>query len=528
MSSDSIFSTSRFLGGAALALAVLFAIVSLHFRFSTYINHDVAWYLYSAGRLLDGGRMYQDMFVDVNPPLALYLTVPPVYLARLTGMFSVDMYIVYLCVLMLASLTIMWHLLRPIQGLRSGQMWGLLFALFFALMVLPAADFGQREHIMLILALPYFVLVGLRASGGTCSGPVAIMVGVAAALGLGLKPHFLIVPAALEIYLLVRTRTLRSIFRLETLSMAGTIALYLAVIVLFTPDYVTRVVPLALEVYNHAYQQAFGDIFFRAETIALPIVLLLYATRRRRLGTAALADVFCLSACGFFAIYVFQGKGWTYQTYPIAANLLLTVVASLLGPLAAQANSRGAVRRNGVLWLVPLIGAVVVVVVLLSLRIVYGTVYKSDIADLMAPIVREHDDGSGLYIFATTVSTGFPLVSYTGVRWCSRYSTLWPLPGLQNRLEADEPGLSPEVRTRLNELERVIRGTMVKDFTDCAPALVIVDTQDQPRYFKQPFDYIDFFNSDRHFAKVWADYELIEQVGYFQVYRRIAGRGLGS
>ena len=105
MRSDSIFSNSRFLGGAALALAVLFAIVSLHFRFSTYINHDVAWYLYSAGRLLDGGRMYQDMFVDVNPPLALYLTVPPVYLARLTGMFSVDIFIAYLCVLVLASLT---------------------------------------------------------------------------------------------------------------------------------------------------------------------------------------------------------------------------------------------------------------------------------------------------------------------------------------------------------------------------------------------------------------------------------------
>ena len=75
--------------------------------FLTHINHDVAWYLYSAGRLLDGGRMYQDIFVDVNPPLALYLTVPPVYLARLTGMFSVDIFIAYLCVLMLASLTIM-------------------------------------------------------------------------------------------------------------------------------------------------------------------------------------------------------------------------------------------------------------------------------------------------------------------------------------------------------------------------------------------------------------------------------------
>ena len=96
MSSDSILSNSRFLGGSALALAVMFAIVSLHFRFSTYINHDVAWYLYSAGRLLDGGRMYQDMFVDVNPPLALYLTVPPVYLARLTGMFSVDIFVAYL------------------------------------------------------------------------------------------------------------------------------------------------------------------------------------------------------------------------------------------------------------------------------------------------------------------------------------------------------------------------------------------------------------------------------------------------
>ena len=61
-----------------------------------------------------------------------------------------------------------------------------------------------------------------------------------------------------------------------------------------------------------------------------------------------------------------------------------------------------------------------------------------------------------------------------------------------------------------------------------APTLAIVDSHDRPRYFKQPFDYIDYFNSDSRFAKAWSDYELLEQVGYFQVYRRISGAGHGS
>ena len=53
-----------------------------------YLNHDAAWYLHMVGVMLDGGTIYRDV-IDTNPPLIVYLTTPPVWLGRVTGVSDV-------------------------------------------------------------------------------------------------------------------------------------------------------------------------------------------------------------------------------------------------------------------------------------------------------------------------------------------------------------------------------------------------------------------------------------------------------
>ena len=48
------------------------------------LNHDAAWLLHAAGRVLAGDALYVDVD-ETNPPLIVWLSFAPVLLAALPG-----------------------------------------------------------------------------------------------------------------------------------------------------------------------------------------------------------------------------------------------------------------------------------------------------------------------------------------------------------------------------------------------------------------------------------------------------------
>ena len=56
---------------------------------------------------------------------------------------------------------------------------------------MPGLDFGEREHLMLALILPYVWLVGTRGRGVELPRRTRRLVGVSPGVGFALKPHFL-------------------------------------------------------------------------------------------------------------------------------------------------------------------------------------------------------------------------------------------------------------------------------------------------------------------------------------------------
>ena len=80
MTSDRVFHPATIL----IAIALLFA-GQIVIRLGSELNHDTAWYLYVAQGLRGGGELYRD-YVEVNPPLAMWLTVPVVMLSGATGL----------------------------------------------------------------------------------------------------------------------------------------------------------------------------------------------------------------------------------------------------------------------------------------------------------------------------------------------------------------------------------------------------------------------------------------------------------
>ncbi len=65
-------------------------------------------------------------------------------------------------------------------------------------------DFGQREHLMLILAMPYLQYLILRERLTMVSHFELAGLGFTAFFGLGLKPYFLLIPAGIILARFIR------------------------------------------------------------------------------------------------------------------------------------------------------------------------------------------------------------------------------------------------------------------------------------------------------------------------------------
>ena len=502
-----------------LIIALLFG-ASLATRISKIINHDTAWYLYSAAEFIKGGKLYENIFWEVNPPLNLYLTIPPVYFAQVTGLSSVDVFIVYVISLTTISLSLIWHLLSCIPDLSNFKRYSLLICAFFALFVCcPGGEFGQREHLMIVLSLPYVFLLILRLSGGQLPWPFPIVIGLLGAIGFALKPHFLLVPTTIEIYRLIKTRSLGDTFRSETMVLGVIIGAYVLSIWFFTPEYITRVVPFAQVVYDAGYQISPIAVLFRSETIFLSIIFLLHFTNKSRNRYRIFSEVFLICSLCFFLIYLIQMKGFSYHIYPVTSMLVLTLGSIVLGKLPHPFPS-SLPQHHSLRPLLSVLALIVVFVGLLGVPLYRGDYHNADL-ELLMPVVKKHAPDSSIYIFSSTVSAGFPLVNYAGVKWSSRFASLWLLPGFERlRQDFTSDGLVQQ-RERLDEIKRFSINAIIKDLSTQWPSLIIVDTKQRKRAFGDiQFDFLNFFSSDSRFTAIWSHYNQIADLGDFKVFLR--------
>lgn len=494
------------LAGLRWTPLLLAAAAALVFQLAMPVNHDTAWYLDATSRLLEGAALYRDVF-EVNPPLAFLLTLPPTAVAGLLGADPVTAFVVFVTLLVGLSLLLCRRVLRaprphPDERLAYGLILGLGLALFLA----PLREYGQREHLMLILAAPYLLLAGLRADGTEVPRPLAVAVGLLAALGVALKPHFLLMPLLLELWVVCRRRRLTALFRPETLAAAGLLAAYPLAVAVLTPDYFETIVPFALEVYA-AYQADWDLVLRRSLRLMVCAVLLggLLLLPRPAEGRG-LVDAQALAAVAFFAAFLAQHKGWTYHSYPSYALLLsVTVVLACTAVPAA----RGLLRRAG---------ASVALVLILAVLALEGRlerwVHSYHPEQTAVRAAAERSGASRLYVFSANLWSTYPWVLDSGLRPVMRYPGHWLVPGLVRARWAGRD--SPE----LDRIERYWRDSVVEDFARHAPDLVLVDVREDKPYFEgRTFDYLALLDGEPRFERLWRGYALVGEVEGYAFYR---------
>ncbi|MBA3909496.1 MAG: hypothetical protein C0524_06330 [Rhodobacter sp.] len=483
----------------SIGLATVLAGATLLLFWGRMLNHDTAWYLIATRAWLDGATLYVDI-VEINPPLNFYLTVPALVLADLFGLSDTNGQYLLLSLMIWASLLWCSRIILAETGL-SQKHCALLVAGVALAFVLPAlGSMGQREQILVILAMPWVLRQALPGSGGRGQEIAGAAV---AAIGVSLKPHFVLFPIAATLFHCLRLRSLRPVLSAANMTFLGVGSAYVAFVAMIHPTYLFEIVGIAREVYG-VYRADGGELWSRISVavVLLPLPVLLVLLNRARYPEAGL--FLALSAAGL-AVYVLQGTGFVYHTIPALAFGLVACV-----------------------WIVlraPHQGATVAAVSLVVFGLVAGPARRGFYSNALVAEVVQVTEGlpqpEGLIVLTSHVYAGPPVAIALGTEWSSRYPANWLVPGAINRLARTDCAIEAEICARLTAIAARNRADNIADILAKAPDLLIVDRHSG--YFDQPaFDWEAFMAVDPLWSKIMANYQLEATTDRLRYFRRNA------
>ncbi len=483
------------------------------------LNHDVAWFLHAAGRILSGQRLYVDV-VEINPPLIVWLNLGPVLLARSLDLSTILSFrLIMLGVLAGSLLLARWILAREHPG-RPALHRQVLIPAMIALVALAGADFGQREHLMLALVFPYLLLASARAKGRPIGPGLAWIVGLAAGVGIALKPHFLLPWVAIEADLAWGRRGWHARPRPEAVAVAAVGLTYAVAVMLFVPEYASML-RWAMPVYARCAQASVSTMIGEPATLITAIAALAYAAVRPQGDHRERCRLLMIATVSLLAIAFIQDKGFPYHFYPALATGLI-----LIGLIPAGWSEAGGHPSKLVIPLTRGILAVLVLAISASrvqeCRIWRGNPGESDTtAGRMIRLEEELVHSGSVFTFSAGVGPSFPSITYSRVGWASRHPCLWFLAAFHpDGVPAGSliAGRTPPV---MDEPEQSLRESVVSDLIRARPTLLFVDEpEDNPAFGGRRFDFLEYYQIDPRFAEFLRHYERITRLDRFDVYRR--------
>lgn len=471
---------------AATAFGLAVGMVLLH---DISIGHDNIWWLWVGRQLLGGAGLYTDI-MEVNPPLWFWLAVPVQWAAEAFGLLPRQAVVVVFGMLAAVSLALLAALVqdRPIRERAF-----ILLGSLAAMLLLPLAVFGQREHLVLIAVIPYVALTARRAQGERSAVPLSLAVGILAALGFALKHYFLVAPVLLEIWLVARLGRRWRPFRPETAALAVLAIAYAVAVIRFAPEFFSVIVPQVALAY-HGYQTLLIGQILSAWVVIWIIAGIALWMKRRELP--ALSAGLAVAAAGFVVSYFAQQKGWPYHALPATALSFLAVLTAYADEMRGW---RFATRFPYAA------GAVVTPLLIALLHGPYWNENDSVVREAMADL----PDASTVAAFSVNPSRIWPMIEETGHVWPSRHFAFWMVPAIVWDRE------SGSANADLAAFADQIQAGTLADFRCNPPDMIVVTSAEStPSIAWTDFDFVAFFRENPGMAAFLDDYAATELEHY--------------
>jgi hypothetical protein len=506
--------------GCALALVLLATVPELSGR----TIPDTGWLLYAAGEMLDGARLYVDL-IEVNPPLIVWLNAIPVTLARITSLSPILVYRLLVLVVVLASMMVSAGLIaRGMPGERVELRRFFVLLLLFGVLTLARGDFGEREHLLLALGTPYVLLSWLRSESVPVSRTEAITIGVAAGVGIALKPYFVLVWLALQAYLWAVLRPRRFVPGAESVAVLGVGVAYLVAVVLWAPEY-WQIVGLMAGPYYAFLSNSLVATAILGDGAAIPLVAGLAFVALRHLSRhPRLWSVLMLATAALYGSAVFQHKGWRYHFYPSMAFgivLLGLMAVDSRRPAISLAERVFSILAAPIALGIALWTSVACLVQSLS---PLASRYDSDpdVGQLI-PLVREHAAGGSVMVLSWSIASTYPLVNYSGVRSASRFNSMWILGAVYRDQTRGAAPIEYRERARMSPLEAYFGDAVVEDLSRDRPRLIVAlrPAPDRPEWHLRRLNFVAYFLRDPRFERLFSRYRSLGETGEYWLFERL-------
>ena len=479
-------------------LVLLFGFFLL--AFSAFIQ-DLGWLLWGAEVSLTGGELYRD-FVEMNAPMILVLNFIPQAVTEATGINAVITYDAFIALLLAASLFLTRHIYRTAERADEAPpwSWALPVLLLGYVVFAPAIkSWGQREFITAMLVMPYVALAHERIHLRAPSRLVVVLAALACAIGIGIKPHFLLPLAAIEVVVL-RQLGFRRTIRLELIVVGVALTAYLLLSFMLVPEYFRLMRDLGGSDAYAAFRPSELKAAMHFGTMYGVMAILISLAVPSRPAWVALRRLLVWLTAGFILSAVAQQKGFDYHLIPtiIFGTALLALV------LSERAARRPVILLATAICVFVMAGKVASRT-LRTVKLVVarpGTALSTavDVIETYAP--RGRVVGISLHLAPLV-----PATTYADVDWGSAFSTVWPLITAYEDQRTGRGPIRYHTREEMRPLERYMFDQIVTDITTHPPDLIVFRRLlTDELYGDGRFSYIQYFSRDERFRSTFSNY----------------------
>jgi hypothetical protein len=473
------------------------------------LNHDVAAVLDFSARWIAGEPLYTRL-LDPNPPLIFVLNLLPAYLGTHTAVGAIIA--LQACILLMGA-AVWWLALQMRQREDEGPTErSFLDAVPVFILLGAGYDFGQREHLMILGALPYLLLAARRAVAEPV--PHRFAVAVLAAVAFAVKPYFLAVPGLVELYVLSLLGWRAYLRDPMPWVMAAIWAIYLASLPILFPDYLNVILPLVSGSYV-------GGTIWEAPRLATALVLLIPPVWIAFRGKDRLPKILSLAAVGAAVSALVQRKGWSYHIVPI--ELLICVLAGTLA--ACWLDRRRPDPRTDSRVVAAGLSLVGVLFVMFSGEAPWRELgYRNaDEQTELKTLLLETAHNERLLVLSPRIWPIYPAVNYAHSHQTLPAMSIWVLQGAYRDCLPD--GRQYRDLAEMGVAERSLFQTVTQEFAVDPPKVVAIDQIPGIPECGKPFDLLEYFKRDPRFAAAWSGYAFFAQSSGLDLYRRVDGPG---
>ncbi len=511
-----------------IVLVFTFIFVGLtYFWYPDSIGIDQSMYLQAAELLLSGKKIYVD-FIDINPPLIVYLNVPLAFVAKATGY---PVILVFKMALLLFVGLMSFCLYKTLnEQLNWKQKFFLtwIFLLLSAVMMFVRAA-GQREHLFILAFVPYFFGRLLNQNEKHCSQWLWVVIVLSCAITSFLKPHFLFLVLCLEMALIYLRRSSTDFVKRDFL-IFGFIGLLYGAHFLFLPAEVRDaffkdLIPLVMKYYD-SFGKSFEDLLrtrpnYWETAIFCGLLLLLSAREDQKCREIKFS--LGIVALGCVAIYFFQGKGWYYHLVPTIYITVLSVVF-ILPQIFGRVSFRTRVMSAIFSTLIFYFGISVMFKTVMGLGDqAYWTNFPDYGASEVEAAIRENSvRGDYVVVFSPSPLHSYPallrLERYPGVRYLFQFPmSFFNNPHSKSRVQYDVY----KTREQMSAEEKAYIERVESDIEQNQPKLIIfTNFRNEFSFLPKEFNSFQYFMASGLWRNIGLKYQMVSESPSLIVYSR--------